>query len=105
MRKYLVERYVPKIGALTQADLQQVFRRAKDALDEMAPRVLWVHSYVTQDRLYCIYLADDEGTVREHAQRGGFPCVSVQEIVGMLDPTRVGDDPWPVSARAHTATS
>jgi hypothetical protein len=87
MHQYVIERTLPGIGAASAAELQAASLKSKGVLDAMSPAVQWVHSYVTGDKLYCIYRADNADLVREHARRGGFPADSVQRVVTVIDPT------------------
>ena len=87
MPKYLIERTVPEAGDLPVSTLREVSQKSCNILREMGPQIQWVHSYVTGDKLYCVYIAPDEETVREHARRGEFPADSVSEIKTMIDPT------------------
>ena len=87
MPKYLIEREVPGAGKLSPSELQSIAHRSCDVLTEMGPQVQWIHTYVTGDKLTCVYYALNEDLVREHARRGGFPANSVQEITSIMDPS------------------
>ena len=87
MPKFLIEREIPGAGDLSAQDLQAISQKSCGVLREMGPQVQWVESYVTGDKVYCVYIAPDEAAVREHATRGGFPANRVSEIKGMIDPT------------------
>lgn len=87
MPKYLIEREIPSIGTSTAEQLQEISQTSCSVLREMGPSIQWVQSYVTPDRIYCVYIAPDETHVREHARRGGFPANRVSEIVAGIDPT------------------
>lgn len=87
MPKYLIERNLPGLGTMSPDELAATASASNHVLAEMAPRVQWLHSYVTDDKLYCVYVADDDGTVREHARRGGFPADAVNQIATTIDPT------------------
>ena len=87
MPKYVIERGIAGLGDLTAEELRAVSQKSRAVLDELAPRVQWVQSYVTQDKMYCVYLADDPEPVREHARRGGFPADSVAAVTAVIDPT------------------
>lgn len=87
MPKYVIERSIPDIGAVGAGELQAIAEKSCGVLQDMGPAVQWVHSYVTGDKIYCIYNAANEGLVREHARRGGFPVDSVARVVGTIDPT------------------
>ncbi|HEY0810577.1 MAG TPA: DUF4242 domain-containing protein [Longimicrobiales bacterium] len=87
MPKYLIERNIPGAGKLTSAELQAIAEKSCGVLNDLGPRIQWVQSYVTNNRITCIYIAPNEAIVREHARRGGFPADSVQEIRTIIDPT------------------
>jgi hypothetical protein len=87
MPKYVIERTLPGAGALTAGDLQAIAQKSNEVLDAMAGRAQWIHSYVTGDKLYCVYIADDAETIAEHARAGGFPCDSAQRVHTVIDPT------------------
>lgn len=87
MPKFLIEREIPGAGDLKPEELQAISQKSCSVLQEMGPQIQWVESYVTGDKVYCVYIAPDETAVREHAQRGGFPANRVSEIKGMIDPT------------------
>jgi hypothetical protein len=87
MNAFMIERDMPGIGAAGDADLAAAAVTSNAALAQLAPRVQWQHSYVTGDRTYCVYLADDEDAIREHARISGFPASRITAIVGRIDPT------------------
>jgi hypothetical protein len=87
MPKYLIERDIPGAGALTPEQLQGVSAKSCSVLKGLGPSIQWVQSYVTGDKVYCVYIAPDEAMVREHARQGGFPANRVSEIRGIIDPT------------------
>ena len=87
MPKFIIEREIPGAGNLSGEELQAISQKSCGVLREMGPQIQWVESYVTDDKVYCVYIAPDERAVREHAQRGGFPANSVSEIRRMIDPT------------------
>jgi hypothetical protein len=87
MPKYLIEREIPGAGDLSAEELQGISQKSCGVLREMGPQIQWVESYVTGDKVYCVYIAPDEAAVREHASRGGFPANRVSEIKRMIDPT------------------
>ncbi len=87
MPKYLIEREIPGAGKLSPAELHAISQKSCSVLNQMGPRIQWVESYVTADKVYCVYIAPSEKEVREHAQRGGFPCNRVSEIKSTIDPT------------------
>ena len=85
--KFLIEREIPGAGDLSAEELQSISQKSCGVLREMGPQIQWVESYVTGDKVYCVYIAPDEAAVREHAARGGFPANRVSEIKRMIDPT------------------
>ncbi|HTW44231.1 MAG TPA: DUF4242 domain-containing protein [Acidobacteriaceae bacterium] len=86
MPKYVIERDLPGAGSLTADQLQAVSQKSCGVLRNLGPSIQWVHSYVTQDKIYCIYIAPNEQLIREHATQGGFPANRISEIVSMIDP-------------------
>jgi hypothetical protein len=87
MPKFVIERAIPGVGATKPAELQAISQKSCSVLQELGPDVQWVHSYVTGDKIYCIYNAANEDLVREHARRGGFPANSVSRVMSVIDPT------------------
>ena len=87
MPKFVIEREIPGAGDLSAQELQAISQKSCGVLREMGPQIQWVESYVTGDKVYCVYIAPDEAAVREHAARGGFPANRVSEIRRMIDPT------------------
>lgn len=87
MPRFVIERNIPKAGELSPAELQGVSAKSCAVLQDLGPQIQWLQSYVTDDKLYCIYIAPDAETIREHARRGGFPADAVNEVRGMIDPT------------------
>jgi hypothetical protein len=87
MPKFVIEREIPGAGKLTPSDLQGVATKSCNVLREMGPRVQWQQSYVTDDKIYCVYIADSEKDVREHAERGGFPANRISAVRAVIDPT------------------
>jgi len=87
MPKYVIERELPGAGQLSPQQLQAVSQTSCGVLRKLGPEIQWVHSYVTQDKIYCIYIAPNEALVREHASQGGFPANRISEIKSMIDPT------------------
>ena len=86
MPKFIIERTLPGAGALSPSDLQGVSAKSCGVLREMGPSIQWVESFVTDDKIYCIYNAESADLIREHAKRGGFPADSVQEVRSRIDP-------------------
>jgi hypothetical protein len=87
MPKYVIEREIPNAGALSAQELKEISQKSCGVLNDMGPKIQWLQSYVTDDKVYCVYIAPDEASVREHAERGGFPANSVAEIRSVIDPT------------------
>ncbi len=87
MPKFLIEREIPGAGKLSAADLHAISQKSCGVLNKMGTKIQWVQSYVTDNKIYCVYIAPDEATVREHATQGGFPANSVARIATMIDPT------------------
>ena len=87
MPKFVIEREIPDAGKLTTDQLQGISQKSCDVLRQMGPQIQWVHSYVTDNKIYCVYIAENEELIREHAQKGGFPANSVSRIVNIIDPT------------------
>jgi hypothetical protein len=87
MPKYVIEREVPGAGSLPPAELQAIAQTSCGVLRNLGPSIQWLHSYVTRDKIYCIYIADNEELVREHARQGGFPANNVSQVMTVIDPT------------------
>jgi hypothetical protein len=86
MPKFVIERVLPGAGALTAAEVHTVAAKSNEVLADMAPRVQWLQSYVTSDKVYCVYLAEDETAIREHSDRAGVPVSAVNQVTSVLDP-------------------
>jgi hypothetical protein len=87
MPKFLIEREISGAGDLSSQELQAISQKSCGVLQNMGPQIQWVESYVTGDKVYCVYIAPDEEMVREHARQGGFPANRVSEIKSVIDPT------------------
>ena len=87
MPKYIIEREIPNAGALTSEELQGISQKSCSILKEMGPSIQWLESYVTADKVYCVYIAPDEANVREHAEKGQFPANRISEVKTIIDPT------------------
>jgi len=87
MPKYIIEREIPGAGSLSPDQLQAISHTSCGVLSKLGPGIQWVHSFVTQDKVYCIYIAPNEELIREHARQGGFPANRISEIKGTIDPT------------------
>jgi hypothetical protein len=87
MPKFVIEREIPGVGHWSAEQLKAVSQTSCGVLREMGPQIQWLHSYVTDDKIYCVYIAPDEASVRTHAQKGGFPANSVSQVRTVIDPT------------------
>ncbi len=87
MPKYVIEREIPGAGKLSAQELQAISQKSCGVLNQMGPQIQWVQSYVTDDKIYCVYIAPNEEIVREHARQGGFPANRVEAIKSVIDPT------------------
>ena len=87
MKKYMIERDIPGVGSMSGPELCGAAETSNAALARLAPRVQWQHSYVAGDKTFCVYLAEDEAAVQEHAEISGFPATRVTEIATLIDPT------------------
>jgi hypothetical protein len=87
MPKYVIEREIAGAGNLSPQELQAVSQKSCSVLQNLGPQIQWVHSYVTGDKIYCVYIAPDEEMIREHASQGGFPANRISEIKTTIDPT------------------
>jgi uncharacterized protein DUF4242 len=86
MPQFVIERDMPGAGALSEGQIREVSLRSLQTLQEMGPQIQWLHSYVTEDKVYCVYLAPDEDTIREHARRTGMPADRVAAVRRLIDP-------------------
>lgn len=86
MPKYVIERELPGVGEMTSEQLQAVAQKSCNVIRELGPQVQWLHSYVTGDKIYCVYISPNEDLVREHAKRGGFPANRISEVKEIIDP-------------------
>ena len=87
MPKYVIEREIPGAGSLSAETLQAISQKSCGVLRNLGPQIEWHHSYVTENKIYCVYIAPNEEVVREHAKQGGFPANSVAQVVRIIDPT------------------
>jgi hypothetical protein len=87
MPKFVIEREIPGAGNLTDAQLKEISQTSVRVLKEMGPGIQWLQSYVTGDKVYCVYLAPDEATIRDHAKRGNFPANRISAVRRLIDPT------------------
>ena len=87
MPRYVIEREVPNAGNLSEAELREVSLRSLSVLNELGPKIQWIHSYVTDNKVYCVYLAPDEEMIRRHAELTGVPANRISRVRQILDPT------------------
>jgi hypothetical protein len=87
MPKFVIEREIPGAGRLSPQDLHAISQKSCGVLSQMGPQIQWVQSFVTGDKVYCVYIAPDEKTVRKHAELGGFPANRVSQVMAVIDPT------------------
>lgn len=87
MPKYVIEREIPGAGKLSAEDLKAISRKSCTVLNGLGPQIQWLHSYVTDDKIYCVYIAPNAEMVREHARQGGFPANRISEVKSLIDPT------------------
>ena len=87
MHRYVIERDIPGVGNIADDDLRNTAQASNDALRELSPDVQWVQSYITADRIYCVYLAENEAAVRDHARRASLPATKISEVIQIADPT------------------
>lgn len=87
MPKYVIERELPGIGDVTRDQLLAISQKSCSVLNNLGPKIQWLHSYVTADKIYCIYIAPSEEMIREHARQGGFPANCISEVKSVIDPT------------------
>ncbi len=87
MPKYIIEREIPNAGALTTQDLQGISQKSCGVLNQMGSKIQWLESYVTDDKVYCVYIAPDEASIKEHAEKGGFPANRISMVKVIIDPT------------------
>ena len=86
MPQFVIERDIPGAGRLSEAEVRELSLRSLQALKEIGPQIQWLHSYVTEDKVYCVYLAPDENSIREHARRAGIPADRVSAVRRLIDP-------------------
>ena len=87
MPKFVIEREIPGLGNMSDEEMRKVSRKSNEVLAALGPQIQWLHSYVTGDKLYCVYLSPNEEMIREHAKRGGFPANRVSAVKRLIDPT------------------
>jgi hypothetical protein len=86
MPKYVIERDLPGAGKLSKADLKGISQKSCSVLEKLGPKIQWLHSYVTDDKVYCVYQAESEALIREHAKQGGFPANRISQVRTMIEP-------------------
>ena len=91
LRKYIIEREIPKVGAFEREQLRGAAAKSNEVLSQLGPDIQWVESYVAADKTFCVYLANDEAIIRKHAEISGFPATKITEIQKMIDPTTAAD--------------
>jgi hypothetical protein len=89
MPQFVIERDIPGAGTLSESEIREMSLRSLEILGEMGPQIQWLHSYVTEDKVYCIYLAPDEDSIREHARKAGVPADRISQVRRLVDPAAV----------------
>jgi len=89
MPQFVIERHIPGAGSLTEAQIREVSLRSLQTAKEMGPQIQWLHSYVTEDKVYCVYLAPDENSIREHARKVGIPADRISAVRRLIDPVNL----------------
>ncbi len=89
MPQFVIERELPGAGALSEAQIREISLRSLQALKDVGPQIQWLHSYVTEDKVYCVYLAPDEDTIREHGRRAGIPVDRIAAVRRLIDPAKL----------------
>lgn len=87
MPKFVIEREIPGVGNLSAQELQAISQKSCQVLSNLGPQIQWIHSYVTGDKIYCVYIAPNEKLIGEHARQGGFPADKISEVKSIIDPT------------------
>jgi hypothetical protein len=87
--QYVIEREIPGAGSLSEKQIREISLRSLQALKEIGPQIQWLHSYVTEDKVYCVYIAPDENVIQEHARRAGIPADRVSAVRRMIDPVKL----------------
>ena len=87
MPRYVIERELPNAGKLSEQELQAISRKSCDVLENLGPQIQWIQSYVTDNKIYCVYIAPNEQIIRDHAQQGGFPANKISQVRAVIDPT------------------
>ena len=89
MTQFVIEREIPGAGSLSEAQIREIALRSLQTLTEMGPQIQWLHSYVTEDKVYCVYLAPDEDSIREHARKAGVPADRISAVRRLIDPSNL----------------
>lgn len=89
MQQFVIEREVPGAGSLSESEIRNLSLRSLEVVNELGPQIQWLHSYVTEDKVYCVYLAPDENIIREHARRVGLPADRVSAVRRLIDPAKL----------------
>lgn len=89
MPRFVIEREVPGAGSLSESEIRAMSMRSLQALQDIGPQIQWLHSYVTEDKVYCVYIAPDENTIREHARRAGLPSDRISAVRRLIDPVNL----------------
>lgn len=89
MQQFVIEREVPGAGSLSEAELRDLSLKSLEVLNDLGPRIQWLHSYVTEDKVYCVYVAADENIIREHARRLGLPADRISAVRRLVDPAKL----------------
>jgi hypothetical protein len=87
MPRFVIEREIPNAGKLSDQELQAISRKSCDVLENLGPQIQWIQSFVTDNKIYCVYIAPNEQIIREHAQQGGFPANKISQVRAVIDPT------------------
>jgi hypothetical protein len=87
MPRYVIEREIPNAGKLSDQELQAISRKSCDVLENLGPQIQWIQSFVTDNKIYCVYIAPNEQIIRDHAQQGGFPANKISQVRAVIDPT------------------
>lgn len=104
LNRYIIERKMPGVGGSSDKDFSQMAGKSNEVLEGLGPKIQWVQSYVTDDKVYCEYLAENEELVKEHAKLGGFPADSIAKVTHICDPTSSADDFEAVKAKGDFKT-
>jgi Nickel responsive protein SCO4226-like len=87
MKKFVIEREIPKVGNLAGTELRDAAKKSNHVLEQLGPEIQWQESFITADKMFCVYLAADESLIRKHAELSGFPATTIREVGNIIDPT------------------